>query len=168
MTAWKSLSLAAACGLAFGAGAEAHQIKTRTLVITHPWVHAADKGAALTDGFLVIRNIGREPEQLLGAVIDGVGEATVMRAGPAKGDGMCTLAKGIEIAPGATLELKPEQAGLRFGAVSKSLYENAYANGVLNFAKAGAVKVEFLIEAADAKASGHTTLAECKPLSATQ
>ena len=168
MTSWKILALAAISGLAFGPSAQAHQIKTKSLVITHPWVHAADKGAAATDGFLVIRNIGKEPERLLGAVIDGVGEAAVVQAGPAQGDGMCTLAKGIEIAPGATLELKPGKAGLMFGAVSTSLYENAYANGVLNFAKAGAVKVEFLVEAADAKSSGHLALAECAPLPATQ
>lgn len=168
MNAWKILSLAAVCGLAFGAAAKAHQVKIKSLVITHPWVHAAEKGAAATDGFLVIRNIGKEPERLLSAVIDGVGEALVVQAGPAKGDGMCRLAKGIEIAPGATLQLKPGKVGLAFGAVSKGLYENAYANGVLNFAKAGAVKVEFLIEAADAKSSGHVALAECAPLPATQ
>ena len=164
----KAMYLAATIAVLLSSAAQAHQIKTKTLIITHPWVHAADKGAPSTDGFLVIRNIGKEPERLLGAVIDGVGEAYVMQAGPRKGDGMCKLAKGIEIAPGATLELQPGQAGLTFGAVGKGLYENVYANGVLNVAKAGAVKVEFLIEAADAKSSGHVALSECGAVPATQ
>jgi periplasmic copper chaperone A len=166
MTIGNVLALIAAAGLVFASAAQAHQVKTTTLIITHPWVHGADAGAAFTDGFMTIRNVGKEPERLLGAVIDGVGEAMVTQAGPGKG--MCKLAKGIEIAPGATLELKPGRAGLLFGAVSKPLREALYADGVLNFAKAGAVKVEFFVEAAGAQSSGHAVLAECEALPVTQ
>ncbi len=149
-------------------GAEAHKVKTRTLEILHPWVHAADAGAATTDGFMVIRNTGKQAERLLSAVIDGVGEATVMQASAGQPDGTCKLAKGIEIAAGATLELKPGQAGLRFGTVSKGLTELLYVNGVLNFETAGAVKVEFYVEAKDAKSSEHADLADCPMHTPTQ
>jgi periplasmic copper chaperone A len=160
--------LVALAALLVAYGAEAHKVKTTTLEIMHPWVHAADAGAASTSGYLVIHNTGTQTERLLGAVIDGVGEAVIVQTAAGQLDGSCRLGKGLEIAPGATLELKPGVAGLQFGMVSKDLMEAIYANGVLNFAKAGAVKVEFFIEATDAKASAHATLPECPLPTATQ
>jgi periplasmic copper chaperone A len=164
----KSLAVAGCAALLLAGGAAAHQHKTKSLIILHPWVHAATAGAASTEGYLTIRNTGHETERLLGAVIDGVGEAAVMQPVAGQPHGNCKLAKGIDIAPGATLELKPGLAGLKFGAVSKTLLESVYANGVLNFAKAGAVKIEFYVEAEDAKSSGHVELADCAALPATQ
>lgn len=148
--------------------AEAHKIKTRTLEILHPWVHAAEAGAAGTDGFLVIRNTGKQADRLLGAVIDGVAEAVVVQLPSGQPDSSCRLAKGVEIAAGATMELRPGKTALRFAKVSKGLTEALYANGVLSFEKAGAVKVEFYIEAADAKSSGHAVVADCPMAAATQ
>ena len=127
----------------------------------HPWVHAAQAGALSTDGFVVIKNIGKEPERLLGASVDGALGTGLMQLIPGGPGGLCRLAAGIEIAPGATIELKPGRSGFMFGKLAKTLRQDLYVNGVLTFEKAGAIKVEFFIEAADAPSSSHQAVADC-------
>ena len=156
-----------AAGACWAAPGLAHEIKSGALVLHHPWVHAAAKGAASTDGFLVIKNTGTTPDRLLGATINGVGPAVVVQPGGAAGaSGLCRLEQGIEIAPGATVVLKPGTAGLMFSDVSASLREDTYADGTLMFAKAGHVKIEFFVQAADSVTPSHSAqagLAACGP-----
>ena len=141
---------------------QAHQIKTKTLTIMHPWVHAAATGSASTDGFVVIKNIGKETDRLLGAFLDGAGEAAIVQQAPGTPGGVCKLAKGLEVPAGAAVELKPGNVSLQFGKLGKTLIQDLYADGVLHFEKAGAVKIEFYIEAAGATASSDAlVVADC-------
>ena len=158
VTLIKALGLAGAlAGLGFCAVCQAHEVKTRGLLLHHPWVHAAAAGAMGTDGFVIITNTGKAPERFLGATIEGAVDATLVRAvSPVDANALCRLENGIDIAPGATLVLKPGASGLLFGAVNKSLREDIYANGTLVFAKAGVVKIEFYIQAEDSKAAKHS------------
>jgi periplasmic copper chaperone A len=164
----RTVLIAAAMALGLAGSGQAHQIKTKTLSILHPWVHAAEAGTSSTDGFVVIKNISREPERLLGAALDGAGEAVLSQLSPGTPGGACKLTKGLEIAPGAALELKPGKAGLLFGKVGKTLMQDLYVDGVLHFAKAGDVKIEFFIESAEAKTSTDLVLADCATPQAVQ
>jgi len=151
-------------GFAFvfcAASAPAHEIKTRTLVITHPWVHAAAAGALATDGFMIIHNTGHEADALIGATLIGAEDAVFAEPVAGATDGACKASKEIAIPAGATVRLEPGKLGLVFGKVSKGQDENLYADGVLHFRKAGAIKVEFFIEAPRAKASKDMVLADC-------
>lgn len=158
MTLLKAFGLAAiAGGLSVCGVCQAHEVKIKGLVLHHPWVHAAVAGDVGTDGFVMITNTGKTPERLIGATLEGAGDAALVRSSSAvDASALCRLENGIEIAPGATLVLKPGASGLLFGAVAKPLREDIYANGTLVFAHAGAVKVEFYVQADDSKAASHS------------
>jgi copper(I)-binding protein len=147
---------------------DAHQIKTKTLTIMHPWIHAAESGASGTQGYVAIRNTGADADRLIGASLDGAADAMVMQPVPGSAGGECRPANGIEIAPGATLELKPGQGELKFGKLTKSQMRDIYSDGVLRFAKAGAIKVEFFVDAPKATSSADVIVADCAKAAVTQ
>ena len=160
MTSRRMIAAALAFALS-AAPAIAHEIKAGTLVITHPWVHAVPAGALATGGFMIIHNTGHEADALIGAAITGVADAAFAEPVAGAADGACKASKEIAIPAGATVRLEPGKLGLVFGKVAKGLDENLYADGVLHFRKAGAIKVQFFIEAARAKASKDVVLADC-------
>ena len=156
-----ALTVTMACSLT----SAAHEIKAGTLLLHHPWVHAAKAGSASTDGYLMIRNMGSKPDRLLGATLEGAGAAVVVQLSvPSDAGALCRLDKGLEIAPGELVELKPGKIQLLFGAVARSLRQDIYATGTLLFEQAGPVNIEFFIESADAKTASHAAtgaLAAC-------
>ena len=90
------------------APAQAHEYKLGSLVINHPWSRATPKGATVAGGYLKITNTGTAPDRF----VAGSSEAgTRFEIHEMSMDGgvmkMRALPGGIEIAPGATFELKP-------------------------------------------------------------
>ena len=95
-------------------GVRSHEFKAGSLVIESPWTRATPVGAKIGGGYLTIKNIGSEPDRLIGGSLPIVGhvevhemrlEADVMR--------MRVLPNDLEIAPGsllATLLTAPVQA----------------------------------------------------------
>lgn len=128
--------------------ARAHEVKTGGLKIVHPWVRATPKGVSVTAGYAKIKNAGKAADRLLSATLiraksTEVHETTVDN-GIAR---MRPVAGGIEIKPGATVELKPGGLHLMFIGLDEGLIEHDYVAGTMTFAKAGTIKVEFAVEA---------------------
>ncbi len=149
-----SLAVIAIAGLA--PRASAHSYTIGDLVISHPWTRATAPAAKVAGGFLTIENKGREPDRLLSATFNGSNvvevhemavEAGVMR--------MRELPKGIEIAPGGKLELRPGGYHLMFIDLKAGLKEGEKIQGALVFEKAGRVQVEFKVESMGARGGNH-------------
>jgi copper(I)-binding protein len=102
-------SLALAIALVLGAGgASAHDYKVGNLEIDRPWSRATPKGAKVASGYVKITNSGSTPDRLIGGTfapsrVVELHEMSVER-GVMK---MRELKGGLEIKPGATVELKP-------------------------------------------------------------
>jgi hypothetical protein len=62
--------------LAFSFPAQAHEIKVGDLVIVHPTVDEADKGQAIAQGSMEIRNEGVEDDRLLAITAEFSGNVT--------------------------------------------------------------------------------------------
>jgi copper(I)-binding protein len=143
----KAFALAFALVLAAG-GAWAQDYKVGALVIDHPWSRATPKGAKIASGYLSIKNDGSTADRLIGgtfALSRGVEvhEMSIDR-GVMK---MRQLNAGVEIQPGATVELKPGSAHLMFTELSRPLAKGERVKGTLVFEKAGTVEVEYTVEA---------------------
>ena len=150
----KSLLLAAVLALLAHA-ASAHEYKAGSLEIKHPWARATPKGAAVAGGYMTIINKGTAPDRLTGFSSPAAGrfeihemriDNGVMRMRP--------LPNGLELKPGATVELKPGSFHLMFMELKQPFEKGQRVKGTLTFEKAGPVEVEYVIEAVGGTPSG--------------
>jgi hypothetical protein len=145
--AMKSVLLAAILALA-AVAASAHEYKAGSLEIKHPWSRATPKGATIAAGYMTIINTGQEPDRLIGGSTPAAGKFEIhemaMDGGVMK---MRPLANGIEIKPGATVELKPGSFHLMFVGIEAPFEKGQRVKGTLQFEKAGTVEVEYAVEA---------------------
>ncbi|WP_230534378.1 DUF1775 domain-containing protein [Microvirga roseola] len=121
-------------------------IKKGAISIEQPWSRATPGGAKVGGGYLRITNTGTEPDRLIGGSLPLASkvdvhemrlEGDIMRMKPVEG--------GLEIAPGATVELKPGGHHLMFMDLKEPLKEGQTVKGTLVFEKAGAVEVEYVV-----------------------
>jgi copper(I)-binding protein len=144
-----------ACGL--GAAA-AHDYKLGALEIKDPWTRATPKGATVAGGYLTIVNTGATTDRLVGGSAAGAVRFEIhemaMTGGVMR---MRPLPKGLEIKPGATVELKPGSFHLMFMGLKVPLEQGKKVKGTLVFEKAGTIEVEYAVEAiaATGKPHGH-------------
>ncbi|MGL4243608.1 MAG: copper chaperone PCu(A)C [Beijerinckiaceae bacterium] len=148
-----SLIVVAIAGFAPLAGA--HDYQHGELRIGHPWTRATAPAARVAAGFLTVENKGREPDRLVSATFGGSASVEVhemaMDAGVMR---MRELPKGIEIAAGGKIELKPGGYHLMFIGLKSGLKEGESLRGTLVFEKAGSIEVDFKVESMGARGDG--------------
>lgn len=114
--------------------------------ISNPWTRATPKGARIGGGFMTITNTGREPDRLVGGsvVVSPTFEVHEMKM-----DGgimrMRALADGLEIKPGATVELKPGSYHVMMIGLKDQLVEGGTVKGTLEFKNAGTVEIAYKV-----------------------
>jgi periplasmic copper chaperone A len=142
----RTMMLAVLLALVTGAAA-AHDYKLGTLEIKHPWARATPKGAPVGGGYLTIVNTGTTPDRLIGGSVAVAAKFEIhemtMDHGVMK---MRPLAKGLEIKPGATVELKPGSYHLMFMGLKAPLKQGDRVKGTLVFEKAGKLDVDFVVQ----------------------
>jgi copper(I)-binding protein len=150
------LSFALAAGLLAATPAFAHGYKVGALEVGHPWARATPKAAPTGGGFLTVTNTGTTPDRLVRveagvsakieihemAVIDGI-----MKMRP--------LDQGLAIPAGGKIELKPGGYHVMFIGLKAPLEKDTKFPGKLVFEKAGAVDVEFQVEAMGQAGASH-------------
>lgn len=141
------LSLTLSFLLAFSAAAYAHSFTKGDIVVGHPWARATPDGSTVGAGYATITNNGKASDRLKGGTFTGSGAVEIHEMAM---DGnvmkMRQLKDGIEIKPGATIELKPSANHLMFMDLKKPIATGGDIKGSLIFEKAGTVDVEFRIE----------------------
>lgn len=158
MSLTRRAALLAACAIAAASAptvGQAHGYKLGDLEIGHPWTRATPPAAKVAGGYLRIANRGQQPDRLVSATFEGSNSVEVHEM--AHQDGVMTmreLPKGLEIGPGATVELKPGGFHLMFIGLKSGLVEKQRPKGVLVFEKAGRIEVEFAVEAIGARSGG--------------
>ena len=127
--------------------------KAGALTLEQPWSRATPGGAKVGGGYLRITNPGTAPDRLIGGSFPLAArvevhemrlEGDVMRMKPVEG--------GLEIKPGATVELKPGGFHLMFVDLKEPLKEGQTFKGTLLFEKAGAIEVEYAVRGIGASA----------------
>jgi copper(I)-binding protein len=126
--------------------AQTQTFKVGNIVIVGPWLRATPKGATVAGGYMTITNNGGEPDRLVGGTLEHavrfeVHEMTmvdhVMKMRP--------LAQGLEIKPGATVELKPGGFHIMGIDLHAGYTQGDVVKGTLVFEKAGTVAVEYRV-----------------------
>jgi periplasmic copper chaperone A len=145
--------VAALCAALAVSPALAHDYTVGSLKIGHPWARATPKGASVGGGYMTITNTGTASERLTGGssavaqsfeVHEMKMEGGVMKMRPVAG--------GIEIKPGQTVTLDPDGYHVMLVALKEQLKQGSRFKATLEFAKAGKVEVDFVVEGMGAKA----------------
>jgi copper(I)-binding protein len=132
--------------LVLAGAAAAHGFTAGDLKIGHPWARPTVTGQPAGGGFLKIENTGKTADRLLSASAP-VGERTELHSMSMDGDVMrMREVDGIDIAPGATVELKPGGFHLMFQGLKAPLKEGDKIPLKLKFQRAGEVTVEVWVE----------------------
>ena len=135
--------------------AQAEDVTIGGLKISAPWARATPKGASVGGGYMKITNTGTVSDRLIGGSTDisdsfEVHEMTmdggVMKMRPVTG--------GLEIKPGQTVTLDPSGYHVMFVGLKDQLKQGDRFKATLQFAQAGKVDVDFIIEGLGAKTGG--------------
>ncbi len=149
----------AAALLCFVMSAHAHaaDVMAGSLKISATWARATPKGASVGGGYMTITNTGSTPDKLVGGSTSISKELEVhemtMDNGVMK---MRPVSGGLEIKPGQTVKLDPAGYHIMFVGLNGQLKEGDHFKATLEFAKAGKVDVDFVIEGIGAMSIGGT------------
>jgi copper(I)-binding protein len=144
----KSGLFAAALALLLANAASAADYKLGSLEIKQPWARATPKGAPVAGGYMTITNTGTTSDRLIGGSSPAAGRFEIHEMRMINGTmQMRPLSNGLEIPAGQTVELKPGSYHLMFMQLKQPFEKGRRVKGTLIFEKAGAVDVEFAVEA---------------------
>ena len=126
--------------------------KLGAIEIGHPWSRATPPTAESGGGFLAITNTGTTPDRLIAVKSPAADKVEIHEM---KMDGnimrMREVEKGIEIPPGATVELKPGGFHVMFMGLKAPFAKEAKVPLTLVFEKAGSIDVELMVQAMGAQ-----------------
>lgn len=126
--------------------AMAQTVTKDTIMVEMAWSRETPTGARVAGGFMKITNTGTEPDRLVGGSFVNSKRVEIhemaMDGGNMK---MRELANGLEIKPGATVELKPGSFHVMFMELEKHAKTGDTVKGTLVFAKAGTIEVSYAI-----------------------
>ncbi|MDF2114574.1 DUF1775 domain-containing protein [Roseiarcaceae bacterium H3SJ34-1] len=114
--------------------------------VSTPWVRATPKGAPVGGGYLKITNTGTEPDRLIGGTFPLSGKVELHEMSMDNGVmRMRQLPNGLEIAPGATVELKPAGYHIMFQQLKEPIVQGKPIHGTLVFEKAGTLTLDWAV-----------------------
>ena len=155
-TPFKSALLAMVLAATAPAVSAAHEYALGPLKIGHPWSRPTPNGAPTAAGFLTITNTGAQADRLLGGSCPLTAQIQVHQMSM---DGgimrMRQLPDGLVLPPGATVRLEPGGYHLMLIGPKVPFKVGDHVPATLKFAKAGAIKVEFHVQAAPPAAEDH-------------
>jgi copper(I)-binding protein len=129
---------------ALASAARSEPFSKGDIVVDQPWTRPTPEGATVGAGYATITNNGSTTDRLTGGSLDGAGKVEVHEM-TMDGDvmKMRQLTDGLEIKPGATVELKPGSYHLMFLDLKQPIVDGMTVKGSLSFEKAGSVDVGF-------------------------
>ncbi len=129
------------------------------LTVENPWVRATVMADANSAAYMTIRNTGREADALIGATTsvsrmtelhEMIMEGDVMRMRPIAG-------QRIEIPAGGQVELKPGGLHVMLLGLNQTLEPGTTVELTLRFEKAGELKVQAEVRAAEEMEHTHSS-----------
>jgi len=151
----RTLLLSAAALIGAAQPARAQEIAAGDLTLVRPWTRATPGAARVGGGYLTIRNRGAAPDRLIGGTFEAAGRVEIHEMAVVDGVmRMRTLARGLEIPAGGTVELRPGGYHVMFLDLARPLRQGERLTGTLVFERAGSVPVTFTVEAIGATPQG--------------
>ncbi|MFT4097879.1 MAG: copper chaperone PCu(A)C [Rhodoblastus sp.] len=149
-----TIKIAFAAAMSFGVPCLAH---AGDISLDHPWSRATPAGAPVGAGYVTLKNVGGAADKLLSATADVAGKVEIHEMSMDGGVMKMRPIAGLEIPAGKSVELKPGGYHIMFMGLKQPLKAGDTIKGTLTFEKAGAMPVEYKVEAmgAGGKMDGH-------------
>ena len=126
------------------------------LSLEKPWSRATPSGAPVGAGYVTLKNAGAAADKLLSATApDIAGKVEIHEMSMDNGVMKMRAINGLEIPAGKSVELKPGGYHIMFMQLKQPLKAGDTIKGTLTFEKAGAVPVEYKVEAMGAGGGDH-------------
>ena len=129
----------------------AHDYQHGGLDLVHPWIVEPPPGALTAAGYVAIVNAGEQGDRLLSVEAD-FSERTEVHSVTMTDEGVMQMRPvegGLEIGAEGELMLEPGGYHIMFMGLSEQLKEGEHHLVTLNFEKAGAVTLEFVVQRRD-------------------
>jgi copper(I)-binding protein len=141
--------------LATPAFAQERTYRAGSIAVEAPWSRETPGGAKVAGGYMKITNTGSAPDRLVGGSVPFAGDFEIHEMSMTDGImKMRELTKGLEIAPGATVELKPGSYHVMFVGLKSGLKQGQTVKGTLVFEKAGTIAIEYQVAPIGASSPG--------------
>jgi copper(I)-binding protein len=141
------------CGLLLAAAAlaaHAHGVKAGDLAIGHPYARATAPGQPTGGAYLRVENHGAQADRLVSASAD-VSKSVELHEMKMEGDVMrMRQVDGVDVPAGQSVVLEPGGVHVMLIGLKAPLKQGDRFPMTLRFEKAGEVKVEVVVEAANA------------------
>ena len=130
----------------------AQSYKVGAIEVERAWLRATPKGATTAAGYFRITNSGTSSDRLIGGSLAVASRVEIHEMTTANGVAqMRPLPAGLEIKPGATVELKPGSFHAMFAGLKAQLRQGEHIKGTLVFENAGPLEVEYNVESIGAQ-----------------
>jgi len=152
----KHVLLAAAVSL-WGGAAAAETFTVGSIEIANAWTRATPKGAPVGGAYLTITNKGTEADRLVNISMPVANLAEIHQMAMDKGVmTMRPVQGGLEIKPGQTVVLSPGSFHIMMTGLKQPMAQGERVKATLDFAKAGKLDVELLVESMGAQGPSGT------------
>ena len=140
-----------------GGAAAAETYTAGAIEVDNPWARATPKGAPVGGAYMTIINKGAEVDRLVAVAMPVAAKSEVHQMVMDKGVmSMRPVTGGLEIKPGQTVVLNPESFHLMLMGLKQPLTQGERVKATLDFAKAGKLDVQFVVESIGAQGPGGT------------
>jgi copper(I)-binding protein len=150
---WNHRIWLAAAALALSVSAAGAQTYTiGAIEIGNPWARATPKGAPVAGAYMSITNKGAEADRLMSVSTPVAAQAAVHQMSMDNGVmSMRPVQGGLEIKPGQTVVFNPDSFHLMLMGLKQPLTQGERVKATLDFAKAGKIELEYVVESMGAQ-----------------
>ena len=144
-----------AAAMLAGGPAATHGYGEGDIQVRHPWTRATPPGAKVAAGYLEIRNLGQTPDRVTGAATPAA-ERVEFHMTTREGDVMkMREVKGFDVPARQRLTLRPGGLHLMIVGLKQPLTMGGRVPLTLRFERAGEIKIELEVQAADSRKPHH-------------
>jgi len=151
----RSIAFAVLAAMLVSGAALAHDYQVKSLRVSNPFARATPPGAKVAGAFMTIRNVGPDADRLISASSPAAGLVEIHEMAMDGGMMKMRALKGIDLKPGATVELQPGGYHVMLEDLKQPLKQGEQIPVKLTFEKAGVVEVMVHVEAMGAAAHTH-------------
>jgi len=148
--AFALLAATLCCGVAL---ADDYQVKM--LRVSNPFARATPPGAKVAGAFMSIENRGKEADRLVSASSPVAGVVEIHEMAMDSGMMKMRAIKGVDVKPGATVDLKPGGYHVMLEDLKQPLKQGDQIPVLLTFEKAGTMEIKVKVEPMGAAAHAH-------------
>ena len=151
----RSIAFSVLAAMLVSGAALAHDYQVKSLRVSNPFARATPPGAKVAGAFMTIKNVGTDADRLVSASSPIAGLVEIHEMAMDGGMMKMRALKGIDLKPGATVELQPGGYHVMLEDLKQPLKQGEQIPVQLTFEKAGVLEIKVHIEAMGAAAHTH-------------